>query len=336
MNKLAVATAAITTAKTSEAITEIPGIDQLWIDRYQATTGKSDGLMKFENEKLLFLRVFQDNPKLENCDPFSKYTAFMDLCVSDLTLADGISYIFSMDNKKVIFMPSWKGRLEQINRMPHVAFAYDPEVVYDCDIFKLTRQGPLKTIEHQSNPDRTEENYPIHVYMYIEFSDGRVVLYEMSKADVLHIRDTRSRSHISYMKALNNEKLNPGKKIGDRVNIQYKNKSTNQWETMEIDPPMSLTDAGQYFKKTLVRRVYGSLPKLPGQIQLDQRIDAAVKDAQDSPACQMPDNQPDEVVDDLAQQQDEKFTDYEEIGNSEQVNKETGEISSSDLEGDTF
>jgi len=239
MDKLSLAQNVIVAAKTAQGIVEIPQIQDLWIQRYEATTGKKDGTLKFENEKLLFLRVFQDNPKLDACDPFSKYTAFMDLCTSGLTLGESISYIFSMDNKTVMFMPSWKGRLEQMKDLPDIAFVYDPEVVYDCDEFLLERDGPLKKITHVSNgkSERTEASQPIHVYMYVEYTNGKIILYEMSKVDVLHIRDTKSKSHINYVNALKND-LNKGKKLGDRVTIQYKDRN-QQWAKMDIDPPIS-------------------------------------------------------------------------------------------------
>lgn len=333
MDKLALAQNVIVAAKTAQGIVDIPEIQSMWIQRYEGTSGKKDGNLKFENEKLLFLRVFQDNPKLEKCDPFSKYMAFMDLCTSGLTLAESISYIFSMDNKTVMFMPSWKGRLEQMKDLPDISFVYDPEVAFDCDDFLLERNGPQKKITHTSNAkgQRTEESKPIHVYMYIEFTNGKVILYEMPSVEVLHIRDTKSKSYINYVNALKND-INKGKKFGDRVTIQYKD-SNQQWAKMDIDPPMGVTDIVQYFKKTLVRRVWGTMKKLPSQKALDQKIDENIKTStvrEEPPiASQMPENaQVDEVIDEPS---NDGFTDYEEVG-GENIDKSTGEVLETDEE----
>lgn len=334
MDKLALAQNVIVAAKTAQGIMEIPEIKEMWVERYQQTQGRTDGVIKFENEKLLFLKAFQTNPKLDKLDPFSKYVAFFDLCTSGLTLADGNSYILSMDNKTAVFFPSWKGRLEQIRQMPQVKFCYEPEVVYDCDEFKITRNGPIKTIEHVSHEEKvTKDSKIVHVYMYVEFADGRIIPYEMKAFDVENIRNTRSKSYKSYINSLSDQKLNPGRKYGDKVNIQYKTDAG--WQVMEIEPPMWVTDQAQAYKKTLVRRTYDALPKTKRQQEIDAKINEAFSTASEEINIDQQMNQNVNITDDdLSDNQEEVFDEYEEVKSDDVKEYDINKIPN--VDGETF
>lgn len=314
-DKLALARQVFTEAKTAMNIMEIPEVGKNWIKRYEATTGEKDGELKFELEKLLFLKVFEENPKLDNCDPMSKYTAFMDLCVSGLTLKDGLSYVFSMDNKKVMFMPGWKGRLEQIKKLSDVRFVYEPEVVYDCDTFVMTK-GMKKTIKEHTEGNVTENSKIVRVYVIIDFFSVGPVVYDMLAKDVVNIRDKRSRSYQSYVTNLAKEK-NKGRKLGDKVIIQYKDRN-QQWAEMETEPPMWVTDEAQAFKKTLIRHVWNNIPKTDSE---KKKFEEEIKK---EPADDVEDLviHPDENNADDA---DHQFTSYEEV-NGDTVDNQTGEI----------
>lgn len=323
-------------AKSAEGILGIEGLKDMWVERYNLVNKASDGVVHYEIEKNYFLKAFQQNPKLDGLDPFSKYASWMDLCGSGLSLANEDGYILSMDNKTVVFFPSWHGRFEQIRKAPDVVFAFEPEVVYDCDIYKVTKQGPIKTIEHEENGkgERTKDSKIIAVYFYIEYANGKIIPYEMKALDVYNIRDRRSKPYIQYVKALENEKLNPGAKMGDRVKVQYKDKN-GQWAEMTIDPPMAITDEAQFFKKTLIRRTYKGMKKTKSQQEFDAKIQEHVDNMAEEPISKLPE----EMVDDLdktpkAETETEKeYTDFEEV-NGENVNTSTGEVQTADQEDD--
>lgn len=262
-NKVALTAAMINECQNTKALMELPAIQSNWVATYEKTSGKSDGETRFEAEKILFLQAIAGNKAFEKCDKFSIYSSFIELAISGLTLRDGLSYIIPYGGKAA-FMPGWRGRLEQINELPNVIHCHEPQVVYDCDDFEYEKG--MKTLIHKHQPgQRTEANKPTHVYFVIEFKHGPEC-YIMDAQDVLNIRNNYSTSYKTYIA----ECQRAGKQIGET----FKKTINSQRGTFDIDvePPMWISDEGQAFKKTIVKRVYGTLPKLPKQKWLDEKI----------------------------------------------------------------
>jgi recombinational DNA repair protein RecT len=202
--------------------------------------------------------------QLAKCDKFSIYSAFTELAISGGTLRDGLCYILPF-GEKATFMPGWKYRLEQVNELPNVVHCHEPVVVYDCDEFDYERG--MKTIIKVHRPGiRTEANAPIYVYWVIEFKHGPDV-YIMSAMEVLKIRDTYSKSYKDYVAAANAAGVKPDGKTKVMKNGQY--------GPYEVELPMWIKDEGEAFKKTIVRRTWKHLPKLPKQKWLESRLKEA-------------------------------------------------------------
>jgi recombinational DNA repair protein RecT len=267
-NKLQVTKQMIETAPSPKELISIPAVRDNWISTYEKTSGKNDGAMRFEGEMIMFLQTIAESYALGQCDKFSIYGAWIELAISGLSLRDGLSYIVPY-GKKASFMVGWKGRLEQMLEMPQIVHVPEPQVVYDCDIFEYELGEKTKIHKHirEGKAERTKDSKITHVYLTIKMSHGSET-YIMERLDVLNIRDRFSAGYKSYVadcKANN-------KQIGETFSIT-KNKSNNQGTYQQkIEPPMWVTDEAQAFKKTLVKRVYGGLPKLPKQKYLDSKI----------------------------------------------------------------
>lgn len=253
---------------TLSEMLSIPAIEQRWVDTYEKISGKPDGQLRFEAEKVLFTQAIASSKAFDKCDRFTVYASFIELAISGLTLRDGLSYIIPYGDKAQ-FQPGWKGRLEQINELPNVIHVQEPQVVYDCDHFDYEKG--MKTIIHSHKPasPRPADAKIMHVYLVIQFDHGLEV-YMMDREDVEAIRDNYSSSYKAYMKALKSD-VNKGKKPGDKLTIQYK--KDGQMKTFESeDVPMWVSSEAQAYKKTLVKRTYGSLPKLPKHKALDDKL----------------------------------------------------------------
>jgi recombinational DNA repair protein RecT len=198
-SKTALTSAVINSAENIKALMDLPGIEQNWIATYNKTTGRLDGELRWNAEKVLFMQLVASNKAFNDVDKFSVYSAITELAISGLTLRDGIAYILPMA-KKAVFMPGWKGRLEQINEMKDVIYCNEPQVVYDCDIFEYEKGEKTKILKHVpgGNSPRTKESKITHVYFVIEFNHGARV-YMMDALDVLNIRDHRSTAFKSYL-----------------------------------------------------------------------------------------------------------------------------------------
>lgn len=342
-NKLELTKQVMDQAKTVVAILEIGAVRENYINSYNRATRTNNGEMKFETEKALFAQAAIANKKIDECDPFTKYNAFMELCGSGLTLRDGLSYMVPMKNV-LVWMPGWRGRLEQLQEIPEVEFCYEPEVVYDCDIFKYSKgQGGIKVIEHIPNGkhERTEQSKITDVYFIIDRAGGKQVTYHMQALDVYKIR-AKSPSFKDYIKTLSNQKnKEAGKVFGDTLIGLYRDKN-QQWKEFPIDPPMWITDEAQAFKKTIVKRTYLTYPN---KLKKHKEQDAAVVENIKQAGVQTdeyvdPDDGPVITNEDTANPSghsdaDDVYTQYEDIPNGNQSTTNSG-ISADDTEGDSF
>lgn len=241
--------AALDAPQNLQGVFEVEAFKSNYVNNYLKTTGKSDGEMKFERERILFMKALQENKKLEQCDRFSIYASFIELAVSGLTLLDGQAYIIPY-GQQAQFQIGWKGRLEQIAAMPGIRFVPEPILVYSNDeSFDYEIQNGVTVIlKHKPAKTHGPEDTIDFVYMTIETDHG-FKTWMMSRSEVLAIRDRYSKGYQQYMR--NGGKWQDGK---------------------PMDPPFWITNEGEAFKKTLVKRAYKYLPKNAKQKALDQKI----------------------------------------------------------------
>jgi len=234
------------------------------VSNYEKTTGRKDGSIVFERERVLFMRTIKENPKLEACTRPSIYFAFVELFASGLTLLDGLTYIIPYKDTAQ-FQVGWKGRLEQMSRMPEVNVVQEPQVVLTSELgdFEYQLGEDVRIIKHKPAKDRTitKENKIEFVYLILDTAFGKRV-FIMSRQEVLTIRDTYSIPYKYYVAKCIEAKVAPGGpvKVSGR-NGEY-----------TIDPPFWVTNEAEAFKKTIVKRAYKYVPKTPRQKILDEKI----------------------------------------------------------------
>lgn len=245
--KLQLTRALLSQAKTPRELIEMKEVQENWVKTFNKVSGSNQGMLRYEAEKVLFLQAIMGNKKFEKVSMPSLFGAWTELSISGLTLREGIAYIVPY-GEKAQFIPGWKGRLEQINEMPNVVFTHEPQVVYSCDDFEFERGEKTKILKHKPARNRTDDDKIEYVYFVIEFKHG-VVTFLMEAKDVYSIRDRFSESYKYYVKHKG----------------QYSNGD-------KMDPPMWISDEAQAFKKTIVKRVYNGLPKLPKHKYLDERL----------------------------------------------------------------
>lgn len=283
-NKTKLSLSLINSAKDAKEMLDLPAIAENWERTYKMITGKPDGELRFNAERVLFLKAVADNKQLQEADKFSLYSAFTELAISGGTLRDGICYIVPMRGKAQ-FMPGWKYRLEQINELPNVRFCREPICVYQSDAFEYELGEKPKILSHKPNPKRADNEPILFVYWVIEFSHGTEV-YIMDRAEVLRIRDQFSQS--------------------------YKfRKAESMWATNEAEA----------FKKTIVKRVWKNLPKLPKHKLVDERLErsaVAGVDAEEAvELSKLKEQLQDTVLED--QPATESISEYEEIKEQEEA-----------------
>jgi recombinational DNA repair protein RecT len=244
-------TSALQAPKDLKGVFEIDAFKFNCVSNYEKTTGRKDGEIVFERERVLFMRTIKDNPKLEQCTRPSIYFAFVELFASGLTLLDGLTYIIPYKDTAQ-FQVGWKGRLEQMSRMPEVNVVQEPQVVLTNELgdFEYQLGEDVRILKHRPAKDRTitPTNKIEFVYLILDTAFGKRV-FIMSRQEVLTIRDTYS------------------------IPYKYYVAKGGKWpDGAPMDPPFWITNEAEAFKKTIVKRAYKYVPKTPRQKLLDEKI----------------------------------------------------------------
>lgn len=253
-NKLALTKTMLEQPQRLTDVFELEPFQHNFVKNYAATTGKEDGLMVWEREKVLFMKKISSDKNLEKCTRLSIYSSFIELAVSGLTLNDDQAYIIPYKGVAT-FQIGWRGRLEQISRLDHISEVGLPQVVYESDDFDYELGGlSAKILKHKrTNHDHGKDDIITHVYLIYKTTDGREHCIIMERHEVLAIRDNFSESYKYYIK--NNGK---GKSADGR--------------TWDLDPPMWITHEAEAFKKTIVKRLYKGIPKTGRMRVLDEKV----------------------------------------------------------------
>jgi recombinational DNA repair protein RecT len=280
--KLQLTKAMLDSAANAKEILELEPVKDNWISIFNRSTGSLDGDKRYIAEQILFMNNLVSSPKLQKVDKASIYGAWIELSISGLTLRDGLTYIVPFKGKAQ-FMVGWKGRLEQINELPNVEYVHEPQVVYDCDDFEYEK-GANVTIKKHKPGTRVKESKITHVYLAIDFKHATRV-YIMDAVDVYSIRDRYSES------------------------FKYYKSRGGKWDDGNpMDEPMWISDEAQAFKKTIVKRVYNTLPKLTKHRMLDEKQNKVVGVEHDA----------EDLVETTTTDLSEKeFTDFTEIPDDE-------------------
>jgi phage RecT family recombinase len=264
-NKLQLTKSALEAPATLAEVFELEPFRDAFAVNYLKTTGRDNGAMIFERERILFMKALQENAKLGNCERFTVYSSFVELAVSGLSLQDGQAFIIPY-GKKAQFQVGWKGRLEQIQQIPAVKWVNVPVIVWQSEVeedrFSYEYiDGAISVIKHTPKLKREEDDVIAFVYCTLETIAG-VKTHLMDRETVLSIRDRYSQPYRQYIAKCKEKNV----KIGDPIKMSGQN---GDWY---IEPPFWVTDEAQAFKKTLVKRMYSELPKTARMKALDSKI----------------------------------------------------------------
>lgn len=259
-NKLQLTHKALMETKDLQSMFDMDAVRHNAVQNLIKTTGKNEeaALMHYEREKILFFKALSANKKIEQCDKFSVYSAWIELMVSGSTLNEGNSFLIPY-GKKLQFQMGWRGRLEQLIQIPSIVNIPPPQVVYENDDFDYELGEKPRIIKHK--PVKENRGDLFAVYLIIEKTNG----YEthlMLAPEVLNIRDRYSKPYRQYLEECKAHK----KEIGETFT-----KNMGTWD-LTIEPPMWITSPEEAWKKTIILRAYKWQPKTARMKALDEQI----------------------------------------------------------------
>lgn len=253
-NKLQITKKALTEAKSLGDMFEIEAFQNNWISNYEKTTGKNDGAILWERNRIEFMSQLQDNSKLMECDRMSIYMSFTQLGASGLTLSEGMSGIIPY-GKKAQFQIFANGRREQLSWLPHINYVNEPVVVREGDEFKYEAGENARIIKHV--PELNSKCDIVAVYMVLDTTSGKKT-YIMDRDEVLNIRDKYSQTYKSYVKK----------------------QADGSWKDW-MDAPIWVSSEAEAFKKTIVKRVWKVQPNKSSRLKQMEQFEAKEIDQSD-------------------------------------------------------
>lgn len=246
-NKLALTKSMLEEPKNLSGIFELVPFKESFVSNYSNVTGNKNGELVWEREKMVFMQKLFADPKLSKCTRMSVYSAFTQLATSGLSLVDDNAYLIPY--KDVLqFQIGWKGRLEQISRLEDIVEVNEPMVVYASDEFDYNLAPKPSIIKHKRQRERPENDKITHVYITYETEKGSKCLI-LEAHEVEKIRDNFSQTY-KY----------------------WKSKDGKYPDGNDMDLPFALAFPEKYFKKTVVKTLYNSLPKTQAMKALDEAI----------------------------------------------------------------
>lgn len=258
---------AIEEVRISEMV-DLDPVRNNWVNTYKKTTGREDGELRYENEKVLFIKSIEANTMLQSCDKFSAYQCWMQLCLSGLSLNEGMAHLVPF-NGKMVFMPGWKGRMQQLNDIPGVVFVHEPQCVYDCDEFQYELGTNPRVIKHIPG-ERKADSKITTVYFVIDYVHGPKTMF-MEAIEIEKIRNKYSQAYKQYV---------ADKAQADESGWVHKKKRSGEPYSYKLEEPAWVSSESEMFKKTIVHRAWKNQPnKLGRHIALDSMINKIADEA---------------------------------------------------------
>jgi recombinational DNA repair protein RecT len=144
-------------AKDLKEMLLLPEVVDRFVKNYQKTTGKKDGLQRFEQEVFNFLSIAQDNPEIAKCERFSHYAAIIKAGTTGLSFRDGHLYpvVYKYDGGKRLILKTdigAHGKREMLMRMPNIKFVGEAQIIFKGDTFKYDPVN-RKVLDHTFSLD---------------------------------------------------------------------------------------------------------------------------------------------------------------------------------------
>lgn len=276
---VAVTNEMIERAKHPRDLVDLPAVAENWINTYNRCNGRSDGKVKYEREKILFVQAITANNYLMNTLPFSRYVSLMRLAISGVSLDDGEASLIPRGKACTLHI-QWKGRRAQIANLPQVMHVEEPTVVYDCDCdpaqtdkpFKATRgMNGLVINDWERAHVRPEGALPVCVYVLVAYNYG-IKAYLMERSDVIAIRDEYSDSYKKYVADMAAHAASQQTATPWPTGKAWKTKQDGTGYWGDIQVPMWVNREEEAWKKTMLHRLWKSVDKLPHQKYIDDVI----------------------------------------------------------------
>lgn len=175
-NQLATLDQKLASVKDVKEIFTIPDVREIFKRNYQATTGKTDGDNKFEQERFAYLQLLVEKPELAQVGRFMHFGAIVYAGTTGLTFRDGTLYVYPNGKGGLKVQASPAGKRQMLERMEMISKAPQAQVVMKGDLFVFDKLNEV-ILEHKMTKDSIMEEKLENVvasYQRIKWKDGSI------------------------------------------------------------------------------------------------------------------------------------------------------------------
>jgi len=176
MSQLAAFDQKLAQAKNIKEVLQIPEVKERAIKNYQATTGRTDGENRYEQERFAYLQLIVDKPDLAKVDKFYHFGAIVYALTTGLSFRDNKLYVIPNGNGLKI-QSSPAGKREMLEMMPNVKSAPQAVLVMKGDLF-VHDKANHKVIKHETT-EKSSESMKLEniraAYQRINYKDGSYI-----------------------------------------------------------------------------------------------------------------------------------------------------------------
>lgn len=184
----------------SVQLANLPEVGQKFKHIYQVMHGTKSGEQFYEAEKFHFMKLLQENPKLQSCSKISLYGCFLDVAVSGLSFDPSAKQVYIVPfnvNVGTKQNPKWESRAQLMisgygelalrMKQGQIKYADNPVLVYEGDEFAIGTKNVNSYVEHKSVFPRKSDAI-IACYLRITRNDDSVDFKVISIEEVEKLR----------------------------------------------------------------------------------------------------------------------------------------------------
>lgn len=163
-------------APNVRAMLQLDIVQKRFIANYQATTRKTDGEARFQNETFALMEIINENPALQQADRFSIFAAIIKAGTTGLSFRDNKLYVMPGNNKTIKVQSSPAGKREMMENMENVKSFPEAQVVVKGDIFIVDKLNGV-VVQHSSTDKSVEPTSLDNIvasYQRIKWTDGTI------------------------------------------------------------------------------------------------------------------------------------------------------------------
>lgn len=179
----------LTAAKTIKEVLQIPSLVDRYVKSYEASTGRTDGMEKFERESFAFMDIVSKSSELQACDRLSQFAGFLKGAQTGLGFGSGKLSVYSR-GKMMVVEPDAHGKKEILERLPDIKKIDEGVIVYNEDTFEYDPHNKLVEVHKQKFPTpKPSKETVMACYVSVHFKDG-------SREDIVMSVDAIERARV--------------------------------------------------------------------------------------------------------------------------------------------